>query len=215
MKMLLAHSFIMFISSAFYFVSPTLADTSCQPIYGGGETCIASPNISINKEVLNPNTNKMVENLSLNDPKYFSEFIVNFKLTVTNTGSSTINRIEVKDIFPQYITFSTGPGSFDKDTKILSFRIDNLEPNEIKIFSILGGVVSTDKLPQGVVCVVNRVIASSDTEDQASDNTQLCIENKVVEIPLSESPRTGPTAISLIILAALGLLGYFLKNIKF
>jgi len=226
MKMLLSHSFLLFVLFIGYFARPAFADISCQPIYGGGETCIVSPNISINKEVLNPKTNKMVENLSVNDPKYHPEWIVNFKLTVTNTGKSVIKNIDVKDIFPQYITFSTGPGKFDKETKTLSFKIESLEPNEIRTFVLVGRVVPTDKLPQGVVCIVNRVVVSSNAEDQASDNTQLCIENKVVEVPekgfpvfpaptITETPPTGATAIPLIVLAAVGLLGYGLKLINF
>ena len=214
MKILLSYSFLLFILFIGYFARTAFADISCQPIYGGGETCIVSPNISINKEVLNPKTNKMVENLSINDPKYHPEFIVNFKVTVTNTGKSTINKIEVKDMFPQYITFSTGPGKFDDSTKTLSFSIDSLEPNEIKTFVVVGRVVSIDKLPQGVVCVVNRVIASANTTDQASDNTQLCIENKVVEKPslLTETPPTGSKEIFLILPIIIGALGLMLRR---
>ena len=88
-------------------VNRAFADTSCQPIYGGGQTCVTTGNISINKTVMNPQTNKMVDNLSINDPKYKPGFIVTFQINVTNTGNNNISRINIVDFFPQYVTFSS------------------------------------------------------------------------------------------------------------
>ncbi len=222
MKIIITYSSLLLYLT--YFANYALADVFCQPIYGGGETCIVSPDIAINKQILNPKTNKFVDNLSINDPKYHPEFIVNFKLTVTNTSKSAIKNINVKDIFPQYITFSSGPGKFDETAKTLSFSIDSLEPNETKTLAVVGRVASTADLPQGIVCVVNRAIVLLDSQDQASDNTQLCIENKVVEVPkekafpvfppptITETPPTGPTPIPLAIFILAGVVGFIIRK---
>ncbi len=44
------------------------ADSSCQAIYGGGQTCIQVGNVVINKTVKNPKTGSFVDNLNVNDP---------------------------------------------------------------------------------------------------------------------------------------------------
>jgi uncharacterized repeat protein (TIGR01451 family) len=75
-----------------------LADSSCQTIYGGGQTCTNSGNISINKTVANPNTNQYVDNLTMNDAHYKPGDTLWFKLDVKNTGNTKISKVEVKDV---------------------------------------------------------------------------------------------------------------------
>lgn len=211
------------------FANTAYADTSCQPIYGGGQTCTTTGNILINKKVLNPANSIFVDNLGINDPKYNPGFIVNFKLEVTNTGNATINNVDVKDIFPQYIDFSSGPGSFDKNTKTLTFLLKNLTPNETRIFIVAGRVVKSSQLSinQEVVCVVNQATAAAGSNGNSQDNAQLCIENKVKPTPIiltkggfptfspspiKTTPATGPADFQLIGLAITGILGYFLRK---
>lgn len=227
--------FTIFLISTFYFLSSrkASADTSCQPIYGGGQTCVSSSNISTNKTVLNPETNKMVDSLSINDPKYQPGFITTFQITIKNTGNADISKINVNDIFPQYINFSAGPGNFDNDTKTLSFEVDNLKPNESKTFTIMGRVANDAQIPlnQGVVCVVNRAIAKNmdNPSEIAQDNSRLCIEKKVSEetstarnkgfpiFPLSKvtiTPPTGPNSLVLFLLIPIAGAGYWLRKIS-
>lgn len=213
----------------FLFVIPSksYAGVSCQPIYGGGQTCVTSENILINKKVLNPSTNTLVDNLGINDPKYSPGFIVNFRLEVTNTGNTTINRVDVKDVFPQYIEFNSGPGNFDQNTKTLTFSLDNLAPNETRTSIIVGRVVASNQLPtSGIVCVVNQAIAVTSSNDNSQDNAQLCIENKVPvqavitkggfpilsPVPVGTSPSTGPESLALFSLIPTGIAGWFLRK---
>jgi len=203
-----------------------VSNSSCQPIYGGGQTCITTGNISINKTVLNPQTNKMVDSLSINDPKYKPGFITTFQITLTNTGNVNISRIKVADIFPQYINFSLGPGNFDNNTKALSFEVDNLTPNESRTFTILGRVADASQIPlgQGVICVVNQATATNmDNASQVSqDNSQLCIEEaQPTGFPIfptakvTITPATGPEMFGLIALIPTGIAGWFLRKKSF
>jgi uncharacterized repeat protein (TIGR01451 family) len=217
------------IISCFAMPSKTFADTSCQPIYGGGQTCTTTNDIVINKTILNPKTNKFVDNLSVNDPRYQPGFITTFKIAVTNTGDSNISRINVKDIFPQYINFSSGPGNFDKNTKILSFNIDNLSVNETRSFTIVGRIVDSSLIPinqGGVVCVVNQATAdnSDDNSQLSQDNAQLCIEKStpisatkggfpvLSAVPATKTPSTGAEAFALFALIPSGIAGLFLRK---
>src|SRR6266852_8081478 len=72
------------------------ADTNCQSIYGGGENC-GSGNITVQKQVLNPVTNKYVNNLGTNDPAYSPLSPIFFKVMVKNNGTTPITNIVVKD----------------------------------------------------------------------------------------------------------------------
>ena len=207
--------------------SSASASTSCQPIYGGGETCVQVGNISINKTVKNPTTGSFVDNLSVNDPKYSPASTVNFQITVTNTGNGNISSTTVKDTFPNYVTFVSGPGSFDSNSKVLTFTVENLAAGASQIFNVSAKIVDQNSLPadQGVTCVVNQVNATSNDNQQSSDNSQFCIEKptqpgtttkgglKVFPAPaVVTTPATGPEMLPLIGLIPSGLFGIFLRK---
>lgn len=214
-----------------YFVSSAYAEISCQPIYGGGQTCVTSENILVDKKILNPKTNVLVDNLGINDPKFDPDTVVNFQISVKNTGNNLLNKVDVKDIFPQHLNFFGGPGNFDPNTKELTFSIENLKPNEIKTFTVLGKIVDAAQLQisQGVVCVVNQVQAvnSANTSQVSQDNSQFCIEKKVLGEtakggfpvlpikPTGTSPSTGAESLALFSLIPTGITGWFLRKYSF
>ncbi|MCL4354515.1 hypothetical protein M1349_03540 [Patescibacteria group bacterium] len=204
-------------------------DTNCQPIYGGGQTCVNKGKIQLNKKVQKPGTDQFVENLSRdNDPRFAPNQSVSFQLFVTNTGEQTLGQVEVKDTFPQFVNFTSGPGDFDNNTKTLTFLVFNLNPNETRTFTIVGTTVDTNNLPgnQGITCVVNRAEAVSDN-NTSSDNATLCIE-KVLPTPapsvtkgglpvvttpkITTTPPTGPEMLPLIGLIPAGIGGLFLRR---
>ncbi|KKU82805.1 MAG: hypothetical protein UY10_C0023G0002 [Microgenomates group bacterium GW2011_GWA2_47_8] len=197
---------------------------ACQPIYGGGETCVLKGNLLINKSVKNPQTNEFVDNLSRsNDPKYMSGQIVEFQLTVTNTGNKKINEIEVTDILPNYLDFQSGPGTFDSNNKKLTFKIVGLEPNQSKTYTVKAKVSGNISFSQAVNCVVNQAKAVSG-DNESSDIAQLCIEKTVTTtkggLPvmpapgLKQTPATGPEMLGLAALIPAAGAGLFLRKFK-
>ncbi len=202
-----------------------LADTACQPIYGGGQTCVQVGNLLINKTVQNPQTGVFVDNLNINDPKFTPTSSVTFHITVTNTGGSAINKTIVKDTLPGFVSFVSGPGSFDSNTKVLTFDIGNLGVGESRTFTIVTKVADEGQLPsdQGITCVVNQVMATSDSGQQNSDNSQFCIQKqilgetkgglKVLPAPkVTTTPPTGPEMLPLIGLIPTGIFGFILRK---
>ena len=224
---------VIFLLTIFSFANPlkAFADTSCQPIYGGGQTCIVTGNISLNKTVMNPQTNQFVDNLNINDPRHQPGFITTFQIAVTNTGDVSISRIKVSDTFPQYITFSSGTGNFDSNTKILTFEVDNLSAKETRNFTVQGKVVDSSLIPisQGsVVCVVNQATATNldNTSQVSQDHAQLCIEKTATSsgFPIfptttttiiTATPSTGPESLVLFSLIPTGIAGWFLRKQSF
>lgn len=223
-------------------VTPSFADTTCQPIYGGGQTCVQTGNIVINKTVQNPSTGAFVDNLGVNDPKFGPDQTVTFQLTVTNTGGSTLDKVTVKDIFPQFVSFLSGPGSFDTNNKTLTFDVTSLAANETRTFTLTGKVAPSNDLPsdQTVTCVVNQSKATSGNQN-SQDNAQFCLQKQGVAVgggaasstpqpmpippsqtkgglpvvqssPMQTTPATGPEALALFGLLPAAGIGALLRK---
>lgn len=194
----------------------------CQAVYGGGEVCVQKGNIAVNKMVLNPQTHTFTDNLEIKDPRHNPDQIVTFQITVTNTGKSKLSKVEVKDNFPQFVNFVSGPGSFDSNNKTLTFNVNDLNPNESRNFKIIGKVVTVDKLNvDGIVCVVNQSTARAD-EQISQDNAQFCLEKNIavtkggqLVFPAPKvdiTPTTGPEMIPLLALLPTGIAGFLLRR---
>lgn len=220
-----------------------LADTSgtystitnpCQPIYGGGETCVQTGNILIDKKVSKSevvdtkggkSTNEVyVDNLEINDFKYTPGSTVKFKLTVKNTGNTVLTNVTIKDIFPQYVQFVSGDGKFDANTKTFTANIKKLNAGETKELLLTGKVAQAQDIPdsEGIICVVNQATISSDGNNSAEDTAQFCIQKQKMEtkgglkvapsVSLKESPATGPELLGLAALLPSSLAGYILRR---
>ena len=227
-------SFILFFVLSFLFSVSANAEVSCQPIYGGGQTCVSTGFILIDKKIINPGTQKLVDNLGANDEKFQPDSTINFQINLTNTGHADIKHIDVKDVFPQYVIFTNGPGKFDANTKTLSFEVTNLKSNEARIFTVTGKVVEASHLPidLGIVCVINLATAVTSDAGEAQDNTQFCIQKtsqtwqkQVLAAqtskgglpvfpapPITTSPATGGELLFFISLIPIGIAGFFLRK---
>ena len=165
------------------FAQGVRADTACQPIYGGGQTCV-------------------------------------------QVGNVVINKTTVKDTLPQFVSFVSGPGSFDSNTKVLTFDVGNLAAGESRTFTIAAKVADADKLPsnQGITCVVNQAMSTADNNQQSSDNSQFCIGKPVLgettkgglkvfpSQPITKTPATGPEMLGLLGLIPSAITGFFLRK---
>ena len=217
------------------FVSSANAQVSCQQMYAGGQACTSTGNILVDKKVLDPKTQKMTDNLTINDSKFQPGSIVNFHIRLTNTGKAEIKHIDVKDVFPQYINFTSGPGSFDANTQTLAFEVANLKPKETRVFTVTGMIVDESRLPVrlGIICTIYQTTATTTDAGTSRDNTQFCIQKTsltsqkqvlAAQIPndkftvfpapvITTTPATGAQMIPYIFLIAIGIAGLFLKKI--
>lgn len=208
---------------------------ACQPIYGGGENCIQTENIAIDKKVQNPQTLKYVDNLYANDPGYNPGQIVQFQISVKNSSNKPASNIIIKDRLPQYMDCSSEEADkCNNAAKIITLTIDNLKSNETKAFILKGKTASAPKLPAGkqTICVVNQGVATR-AQQTSQDNAQFCIQKNGVSSTTTPSvnqtgtkgglsvyspsktkttPPTGPETLSLLGLIAAGVLGSILRK---
>ncbi len=219
--------------SSLLIAKPVSADIVCQPLYGGGQSCVATGKVTINKQVQNPQTGVFVDNLGPNDPKFVPGQTVPFRIILTNTGNATLSRVTVKDIFPVYVQNIAGPGSFNANT--LTFDVFNLNPSESRTFDLNAQVIAADQLPnKNVICEINndttkplqnRAIAIFD--GQIEDDANFCIEKQAVGGPapttkgglkvfttpqVTKTPPTGPETIALLGLIPTGALGLLFRK---
>lgn len=209
------------ISTIYLVAAKSMASAQCTPLYGGGVTC-PSITIAVNKTVKIPSTEDFVDNLS--NPKFAVDTNVTFHLTVTNTGSTNIARVIVKDVFPQFINFVSGPGSFDNATKTLTFEVTSLTVGESRTFTVEGKTVADNQIPSeiGIVCdgrTTNQVTATADTGQSATDVSQICIERKVlgkeviiVPAKVTQIPVTGSEVLYALVFIPAALIGFMLRR---
>lgn len=209
----------------FLLVGNVFADVTCQPIYGGGQTCVTTGNILVNKTVNIPGTNQFVDNLGINDSKFSPDQEIRFNITVTNTGQTTILQTKVVDTLPSTVIFVSGPGSFDVNTRNVTFTLDNLAANETRNFTFQGRIVDASQLAKDVVCdpdkTTNAVAATTNTGQSSADLARFCIQKGITTkggLPVFPSPKvvttppTGPELIPLIGLLPAGIGGWFLRK---
>ena len=223
-------AFFVFVVSFFVFFSPAYANTSCQSIYGG-QTC-TNTTITLEKDVLNPQTKTYVHDLGTTDFNFQPGQTITFHIKITNNGTNLINTIAVTDNFPEFVNFASGPGNFDNNARTLTWTINNLAPNQTQIFSVEGTIFTPPNLPPlSQNCDVNQATALTDDNQMAQDSSQFCISQSTtatttpsptnvsqlpanvtpfptVAPPLTSTPVTGANPLALVGLVGLGAGGF-------
>jgi len=213
---------VLLVVSCWLWVVP-VAQADCMPIFGGGQTCTNTGDVTITKAVKNPITNQFSHDLGTDVP-FNPQDTVQFEITVTNTSGSTIDRIIVQDMLPPLVTFVSGQGQFDPQKKIVSLEVDKLASNHSKKIAITGNIVPTEQIPfagGSTGCVSNKAIAITPNGKMTSDSSQFCVQ-KPVSSPLQNPPKnlknTPPTGASevgeLFLLIALVVGYYLIKTTK-
>jgi len=193
-----------FTVSLFLVAKPVAAET-CTTNYGG--TTVCTPNdLLINKQVKNPISGIFVENLSSGDATYSPGSEVLFRLTIRNTSGETFNPVVVKDTFPDYMTFVSGPGTYDSGSRTLTFELTNLVAGETRTVEILAKFENRT-MPYDVFCVTNWAKATAAARPEGDDDTaDLCVTSKVLGV--TTLPAAGfNDFLVLLPFAGIGLMG--------
>lgn len=157
-------------------------------------------------------TVEYVNNLSPSDPRFSPGQQVAFKLKIKNTSTVKLTNVVVKDFVPNNIEPMTGPGTYDTNTRTITFNAGDLDPDQEKIFYLTMQVNAQNKLPAnlGLFCVVNKAQVTGDNNIFDDSSSQLCIEKQVNNV--TTTPKAGPTSIILFGQFAILGLGIALKK---
>lgn len=183
---------VVFVFGLLFLNKPVFAAVRCETQYGGNQICVTTGQLQIDKEVWDPQNNRYVDNLGINDYKFAPSELISFRLSIKNVGDATLSKVTVSDN-PQ-------AGFFDLATGALNFDLNDLAPGETRQQEIKLRVVDTNNLPQNnIVCVINTAEANADNSHD-KDTAQICLERKVLAavtkgglpVEVKELPKTGP-----------------------
>lgn len=182
----------------------SLAAVRCESQYGGGEVCVRTGELQIDKEVWNPEHEAWLDNLGVGDYRFAPGEIIRFKLIIKNVGDETFDTVDVRDYLPTYLNHHSGD---------IEFKIEHLTAGETKETEFEAKVVSSDNLPddKSLICIINSAEAwSGDEKDK--DTAQICLEKKVLGV--TTLPATGVKIGTLLFLTSLitGLTGFIFLN---
>lgn len=222
-KFILSLSLTGLILGATLMPSNVLAE--CTQTYGGSESCVSSSEFSIEKLVQRPGkAGDYVANLSINDSKYSPSNTVSFKIVVKNTGSKDISNLTISDKFPQFLSFTSGNGSFDANTGVLTINAGSVKAGESKTYIVTGKLADSNLMPsdQGIICLINQAQATDDSGATNTVNSQFCVQKQVLGTTqplvyttkggLVSTPATGPEMLPLISLIPGALGGFYLRR---
>jgi len=177
------------------------AAVRCEQQYGG-EVCIKTGELQINKVVLDPVNQRFVDNLDITDHKFAPGEEVVFQLRIKNVGDATLDKVTVSDTLPFFLRLSSGS---------LSFEITDLTSGETEEREIKARVVEEGNLPQNqnVVCDVN--IAEAQAGDRHDkDTAKVCAAKKVAAVTVLPPTGFSGLTLSLVLSAVTAMMGVVL-----
>ncbi len=185
--------FLFFLFATLLVALPVSAGSGEYGQYGGG---VATTSVMIDKTVSRGEETKggiaqYVDNYAATDPRFAAGQKVFFQIKVKNTSNVTLKNVLVKDILPQYVDPSEGPGTFDANTKTISWTYPELKAGEEKIEKVVGVIVDQARMPadKGLFCVSNKSTVKADKAVD-EDTAQFCIEKQVMGAV--KVPTAGP-----------------------
>lgn len=217
----------LFAAAPVFAAGSAVGTSNCQVVYGGGEVCNTPIKFTINKMVQVPGKGggNFVDNLTVNDQKFFAGQEATFKIVIQNTGDNDISNLNVVDTLPDFFTFKSGTGNFNASNRTLTWDTGKIAAGQSLEYRVVLTVLSDDKLPvnQGVTCLINSARATEASGATAEDSSQACVQKQVIttttttptifgQVPVKSIPNTGPELYSLIGLIPMGAAGVFLKK---
>lgn len=181
-----------------------------------GEKVGSCTKITLDKKVQKPGSKDFVDGLSALDPKYHTNDTVNFQIVVQNVGPEKIKDATVTDSLPNFVTFVSGPGSYDKTNNKLTFKIAALEVEEAQTFYVATKVVDNISFgSNSLMCVPNYAKVTESNGANSDDIAQFCIE-RVLQVyppqPIKKAPPTGPEAMAIPALFSMAGAGMYLRK---
>jgi uncharacterized protein DUF11 len=182
---------------------------SCRSVYGGGEVCEYG-DISIDKQVYNPETNEYWDNIDSSSYTFEAGDEVKFQIKVKNISDIKIDKLMLRDYFPNYIDWIEG-GNWLWDRDIAEWEINDLDPDEEVFKTVKVKIFDENDIPEGITCVTNKAIVTNEDDEEKSDTASFCMqkgeaEPKVLGETMPDTGASLPTVVA-IELMSLGVIG--------
>ncbi|MEK7577459.1 MAG: hypothetical protein AAB492_02450 [Patescibacteria group bacterium] len=162
---------------------PSVSAVGCTNQYGSTVECPQN-HIVVNKKVRHPvNMNLFIENLTSNDTAYSPNDTVEYDIAVSSTSNVNYSEVIVSDTLPSYLTFDGGPGTYNKETNILTFTLTNLNAGTTVRTRFTAKVKSSTAFSQDLTCNVVNYVKVTGPDGQTDDDTaSLCVQTRVLGV---------------------------------
>ena len=98
--------------------------------------------ISVDKKVRSlPDTN-FFDNLDKSQKVFHTGELIEFSIRIENTGDQDLTQIQAEDTMPKYLNLIFNPGTYNKSSNTVSWKIDSLKPAESKTYLIRAKIAS-------------------------------------------------------------------------
>lgn len=176
---------------------PAFAAVNCTTQYGGGQTCVSTGQLLVNKRVFDPETNGLVDNTK---HAFSAGQGVNFTVDVKNVGDVTLTNIRLIDTLPNFLEWAAGDP--------LDLTIPSLSPGEI-VTKTIQTRVKANLGTANMDCQSNTAVATASNGMSDRDTASLCVG----QLP-PKTPASGPEAWQLVLTAPLWLggVGMYLRR---
>lgn len=166
---------------------PVFANDTCTDQYGAEVPC-PSINLTINKQVQDPENGEYVENVTT--AKFNQGDKVNFKLIVSNTSGETFHNVKVTDTVPENVLADDADTDFvnkdgkkvftvSGDKKSVEFTVDELPAGKTVTMFIFAHLVGPYPA-EDQFCRDNWANVTADERPNGDKNfARFCVTNKV------------------------------------
>ena len=125
--------------------------------------------LSIDKKVRSMDWNYYLDNISSATKVFYNGEIIEFKVKVTNTGTTNMKNIKVTDQLPPFLKLIFYPGTYDSANNKVEWTIDELNAGNDQVFLIrakidkAGEVHTATKETNVSVAKVDEISAQDDS----------------------------------------------------
>lgn len=194
MKFVLRSLFIFIL--AFFFLLAFPSDTAysgytyCDTADDGTEKCYTKA-IEVDIKVKNPATGIFVDKLSENDPRYNPRNVVEYKISVKNTGNVDLSAIAGWGYPPSRTSFVSGSGTWKDPSHQYVFSVDSLSPGSTYEDILQMRIYDNEAIDLASICDFSATMqVTALGAGDSMDSTNFCVE----KIEPTAVPTAVPTA---------------------
>ena len=159
--------------------------------------------LSIDKKIRSLNWNYYIDNISTNKKVFKNGELIEFKIKVTNTGTTNMKNIKVSDNLPPFLKLVFFPGTYNSTDNKIEWTIDVLDAGNSQEFLVRAKIDKASEV-KTLAKETNVALASVDGINEKDDATYYIKNGTASAESTVELPETGSIALVLETVGAIG-----------
>ena len=165
--------------------------------------------LSVDKKIRSLNWSYFIDNISTNKKVFKNGELIEFKIKVTNTGTTNMRNIKVTDTLPPFLKLIFFPGTYNSTDNKIEWTIDELNAGNSQEFLIRAKIDKATELT-ALTKETNVALASVDEINEKDDATYYIGKGNVATESAVVLPETGSLAL---VFETIGVIGVGLSGL--